>query len=275
MEKTIDTLNKFKSLIIDGKSINDIMDIYNISEYDIFDALLSNEDEFDFFMEKEIKKYYNNFYIKDDKALIISDSHIGNKYENIKYLYTAYSFAYKKNIKNVIHLGDIVEGYCHMDDVKYDADKQIINTIDFFGSINDITTYYLMGNHDYNLKKFDNIDLKNELMMIDNLKYMGISNSYFHLNSDDFIKVLHKTKTFDGNYLDIPSSVYLEGHYHRYYKKKNNILCPALIDGTDPLYRPGFLYLENIGDSYILKYYSIFSHNAYTELDNKILKKRF
>ena len=56
---------------------------------------------------KEEDIFLNN--IKDNKIIIISDTHIGSELENISYIDLVYEFATKNNIKKIIHCGDLFQ----------------------------------------------------------------------------------------------------------------------------------------------------------------------
>lgn len=62
--------------------------------------------------EKYGKKLYKCIWqenINENKILIISDTHNGSIYENIKYIDDTFDFAAKEGIKTILHGGDILE----------------------------------------------------------------------------------------------------------------------------------------------------------------------
>lgn len=101
----------------------------------------------------DIEKYYPicTTSIKDNKVLFISDTHIGSEYESNYFMYNAYNFAVKNNIKTVIHLGDLIEGNIRNRGLTYEeARNQLVNAINYVCSYG-LNTKLLLGNHDFSI----------------------------------------------------------------------------------------------------------------------------
>ena len=49
-------------------------------------------------------------FLPDDKIIIISDTHVGSKFERLRYIYEMFEFAKAHGVKTILHGGDIIEG---------------------------------------------------------------------------------------------------------------------------------------------------------------------
>lgn len=87
-------------------------------------------------------------------ALLISDTRLGSKYQQLSRLNFAYQEAWKNGIDKVIMLGDITEGLYSLKNPYYDTlfcdttDKQIDYVVDNYPYIEGMKTYFITGDQD-------------------------------------------------------------------------------------------------------------------------------
>ncbi len=84
-----------------------------------------------------------------DKVMFISDSHSGNvRIENMRLVDAPYEMALQKNIKTVVHAGDLTEACPVEHDKKFEVVLQeLLNA--YYHMPNEIITGFVLGNHDY------------------------------------------------------------------------------------------------------------------------------
>lgn len=259
----------FKNLIYDGNSVLDIVNFYNIDFETVISLLIRYDENPDPFILSKIKEFYNEFTINDERVLVISDTHIGSIYEEQYLIAKAYEYAYKNNIKNVIHAGDLVEGLSNTTNVKDDINKQFLKVNNFYNHTKDINTYLLLGNHDFNLEFYNNVDLLDKFKNLKNLIHIGTETSYMNFN-DNFIKIYHETKSQFKKVPDFYANITLEGHHHRYDFSNKKIILPPLFKA----YNSGFIELIDNGN-YVYSRHFGFNDNYSLKEKNyeKILKK--
>lgn len=152
-------------LINEGKTINEISNELELSQKQLFNYLTMIKNKgFDFYRKYyangdiiyEAKTKYGNIkqvstqilgdYTDSElKIIIISDTHIGSKYERLDLLNEVYNYCINNNINIIFHCGDLIdateESKMPLEDKieyllkKYPYDKQILNFI-------------TLGNHD-------------------------------------------------------------------------------------------------------------------------------
>lgn len=269
-----DAYIKFKEYLLEGKSIADLAYCYDLTIERVNNILVRFDEKIDPIVYKAIREHYNQFTIDDNKAVIISDTHIGSHNEFLKLFDTVFNYCAKYSINNIIHAGDLVEGYSYETNRKDEANVQIIKLKNIFEKNLNFRMYYLYGNHDYNLSLYNHIELKEELQDLKNLIYIGKGNSYIQLNDNDPINVFH-TLSSDETYIPkIETNLRLEGHHHLYNFNDNGIVgLPALscVNGTANL---GFVKLETTGDEFILDIFKGLNKNNVLEFcEQKVLKK--
>lgn len=238
--------SRFKKHIQDGWSIDDISKYYFIPAYDIIHVLLKYDDDENII--KATNEFYNSYKINDNKCLVIADTHIGiegkDGVENIGFIYNAYNYALRNNIKNVIHLGDLFEGKSNDNIKSFDINKQIELFKELYDALGDINTLLLLGNHDYNLIFYNKYPLEGELLKQNNVKLIGVQNSYVSF-CDTIIKLYHNChlKNFCWD-TKLRFLFLLTGHYHRFLFEdySNFIQAPAVKKNE---YDSGFIELIN------------------------------
>lgn len=158
-------LDKFKEYLVKKKNpyIKTIMKDLDLQEYEVYgllDLLKRQGYLFDAIEGKivKIKPVKDNDVYKIPsnldhlKLLMISDTHLGSKYDRLDILRYLYGEAEDKNVNYVLHSGDLTEGRSNRDDqiyslkeASYDGQRDYV--VDKYPKSN-IPTYVISGNHD-------------------------------------------------------------------------------------------------------------------------------
>lgn len=99
------------------------------------------------------------------KALLISDTRLGSKYQQLSRLNDAYEQAYKNGYKYAIHLGDITEGLYSLKNPYYQTlfedttEDQIDYVVEHYPYIEGMTTYFITGDQDATHTTKNGIDI--------------------------------------------------------------------------------------------------------------------
>ena len=98
---------KFTDLVKKGYSIEEILKIDGkIAEEYAIKYLTENFQDPD--VKRFLTSYYDQYRVDSDKAIIISDTHLGGIYGNYDLVYGVYDFALKNGIKYILHAGYII-----------------------------------------------------------------------------------------------------------------------------------------------------------------------
>jgi hypothetical protein len=167
--------------------------------------------------------------------MVISDSHMGSKNEQVSFLHYIYDEARKRSITNVYHCGDISEGFKKSrDDHIYSLhaisfDDQADHIIRNYPEREGITTYFITGNHDhFHIQNGGaNIGKRIEASR-DDMKYLGINTAVINLTPKCKMELFHPQDgssyalSYSGQkYLDSLSGgdkphMLFVGHHHKY-----------------------------------------------------------
>ena len=227
------------------------------------------------------------FNLKDRKVMLISDTHYGSVYDNIKYAYHAFDFAKANGIKTILHGGDILEGSVRAK-VGYGSEDQAEYFIKNYPHDKDIITKAILGNHDYMA-----ISSLNKTMDIlesrEDINILGFKKIFFDWYGKT-IGLQHEVKKYK---LCYPAGSFHEdlnfkGHSHAFnikeYEQQEHICIPALCD--DPIsintslvedenaLKPGFLIAEHC-ENYIMVTHYFFDNKKINKgkVHANILKK--
>ena len=158
-------LDKFREYLMKKKNpyIKTVMKDLDLQEYEVYgllDLLKRQGYLFDAIEGKivKIKPVKDNDVYKIPsnldhlKLLMISDTHLGSKYDRIDILRYLYGEAEDKNVNYVLHSGDLTEGRSNRDDqiyslkeASYDGQRDYV--VEKYPKSN-IPTYIISGNHD-------------------------------------------------------------------------------------------------------------------------------
>ena len=192
----------------------------------------------------KVDNYVDYDEIDDSRLLIVADTHIGSRYENMDYIREAYKYAEDHDIHTAIHCGDVIQST--VVNVKRDyisEEAQIKHVIEDYPYSDTMKTYVLLGNHDYISFKEDAKYL--ELLKIRNdFNIMGYRRIYLKWLGTR-ISIYHSVKKFLFHMPVLPTSLKLRGHSHMlsYNDKEDELNVPALCNDMiqNKEAHPGFL----------------------------------
>lgn len=259
--------NVFSDMIKKGYTIKQIAQIYDTYTYDVIYFLLRNEQN-DIDILNAIKKHYESYEINGKKFLVISDTHTGRlKYNEDKDYqkqwllneggtYNAYNYAFKNNIKTIVHAGDLLEGKSNSNTPSLEIPDQFKYINKFYNAIPNIKTYLLFGNHDFNLQYYNSVNLKKHLQDIKQLEIIGVNYSYVNFNNN-FLKISHDCSASEGyTNIQLTYSFELSGHSHIFamFDEERKIKVPTLSSvNLEPTYI-GFLEVTEEENEYVFKF---------------------
>ncbi len=203
-------LHKLIYLLSKNVSVKEICRIFNVDRRELLIKLNLLEDSYYYELQKGslllLKKLeFEDYDISCDdglvKFMIVSDTHIGLKGDRLDLLNYAYEEAAKKGVKIVFHGGDIIEGCKYPNNLRVrNPQDQIDICVDKYPFDENITTYFITGNHEENLYQSHGLDVG---LILDELRsdmvYLGFSEASIKLN-DAGIFLFHGSdlnKTFN------------------------------------------------------------------------------
>ncbi len=120
---------------------------------------------------------------------IVSDTHLGSKYQQLTFLHTAYDYFERHEIADVIHAGDLCGGADSMhkgmvhDLFLHGADETIEYSAEVYPQRVGVLTHIISGNHDHSHMKANGTNVvKNIAKERPDLHYMGMSGAYLTIN---------------------------------------------------------------------------------------------
>ncbi len=179
------------------------------------------------------------------RALVISDTHLGNSLQRIDVLNSIYEYCIKNNIHIILNCGDFVEG---IDKTSYgklidkDFITQITNALKNHPYDKNIINLLLLGNHDKSYLEKHYIDLQK--IIIDN-RHDILPLGYNQANIDvknDTIALLHPN---NNEKYQLEDKIVFRGHSHQSKQKidagGNKILiyvptCSSIFHNRDYCY---------------------------------------
>ena len=132
----------------------------------------------------------------DDKLdfIVISDTHIGSRFENFDYLKRVYDYALSHGVKYIFHAGDLIEGcysnYSRCKRKYMSISSQVNHIIEDYPYDRSIKNIILLGNHDAFPIVVDNYDIADTLSNRDDFMLTGYRSSYLRLR-DEYISLKH------------------------------------------------------------------------------------
>lgn len=217
---------------------------------------------------KYIRDNITSLVIKtSEKVMIISDTHLGSKFENSCYLEMAYQKAQDEKITTIVHTGDLLEGMPNAINPFRSYEKQLEHVIFDYPKYENISTYILLGNHDYkfNIKGYevDEIIAKER----NDLKILGFKKGYMKVD-DDLISLNHQVSKYHLNIPNYSTIASFLGHSHKVkFNKNNTIYVPTLSDDSicrvgNKEDKPGFLITTITNSDILVEAYQIKKENS-------------
>lgn len=219
---------------------------------------------------KDLFKHLCRVNIGSKKHLYISDTHTGSYYSWMGYVYKAIEFGLDKGIEVVFHGGDIIQAQINKQ-TAYSSIDQAYEFIENYPFLDDVKTYAIFGNHDYDAIKSEP-EVEEILKSREDIDILGFKKAFIKWNGS-VIGLKHEIEKY---HLIVPyNSEFLSfvGHSHYYHVKesyygKTKIYIPSASNDplpytantkellTNPsLAKPGFLISEVDGHNAVISHY--------------------
>jgi len=124
---------------------------------------------------------------------VVSDTHLGNKAQQLTHLNEFYKLCKTRKCEFVVHAGDLTDGInflsdCQKDQFLFSADDTVEYVVDNYPS--GIQTYFIAGNHDEKFVKSVGADVCSEISILrKDLHYLGNARASAVLNETNFFLV--------------------------------------------------------------------------------------
>jgi predicted phosphodiesterase len=132
------------------------------------------------------------------KIGIVSDTHLGSRFQQLTHLHTFYKMCQEEGIDTIFHCGDIIDGERVYKGHEYErflhgADAQLEYARDNYPQEPGVRTVFIGGNHDESLWKLAGMDIGKRLSaMRKDMVYKGFNGAYFSINNiKKFIYIHH------------------------------------------------------------------------------------
>jgi len=162
------------------------------------------------FGDNKVSNHNTKTIINDEeeyKILLISDTRLCSKFEQISILNNIYQVANDMGIKTVLHMGDLTEGIYfgkhriyNQTVLHHNPDTQALYVKNNYPYIKGMTTYFITGEHDLSfLKSKSREDIGADIANLrEDLVYLGQKNCMIYLQDSDG----HKPITIDMRHPD-------------------------------------------------------------------------
>ena len=250
-----DLLSKFTTYLQKSKSkyVKQIMADLDIQEYEVLGLVELAKQQgylYDVLDNKVVKfkpKKTNDVYqipsaLDEIKLLMISDTHLGSKYDRLDILRYLYDEADKRGVNYILHSGDVTDGKSnrpqHIYDLKetsYDGQRDYV--VDKYPK-GDIPTYMIAGNHDYMWVKQCGADIVKDICSRrEDLHYLGSDcedlkigklkvRLYHGKGGGSYAKSYKLQKYLDAIPQEEMPDIFQTGHIHQsFYMKQGKTHC--------------------------------------------------
>lgn len=254
-----DQKQKLKNYLTKPKLVEDISKFLEVSNIEVLgliqslklDGYLVTHNEYDntFVIDKkpfvEVQSYIHSIgETREFEFVVISCSHWASKKQQKSFTEHIYNEAEKRNIKDVYHCGDIVDGYYknrpeHIFELipgLIGADEQAEYVIDNWPRKEGITTHLILGNHDETHIKNGGFNIGKAIAKNrPDFKYLGIGHAKIELTPNCRMDIFHPLDgssyaiSYSGQkYMDSISggdkpNILFVGHHHKalYFPYRN------------------------------------------------------
>lgn len=234
-----DLTNKIIELINQDKSVNEICEITNLSNKQLFNiiSIIGNSGYlFD-------KKYYydGNIYYKQRKKvfnsldnnigitttdninslkfILISDLHFGSEYERVDLMNIIYDYAASNNINLIVIGGDLIDGTFGLEKKYENTSDQISHLLKDYPFDKNILSFAVLGDHDYSSLKDNGQDLS---LILQNYRQdiipLGYQLGKIRVKKDAFFVKHNFSNFFNDEGINKSSSlndgILIKGHSH-------------------------------------------------------------
>lgn len=261
-----DLENYIIQLYSERKSLEEIQKLSNVSINTLINLLGTNNSYF-------TRDDYTSFKTYGERILIIADTHVGSKYENLKYIDEAYNTGIDLGVSSCIHLGDIIQGK-----MGFPGEKPLSYQMDYlkngYPEITDFNTYLLLGNHDYSVFEYYP-EYKEILENVKGLYPVGYKLAYFNWN-DYLFGMEHKVAQINEPFSLSDVALYFIGHGHELkIKSETKLKAPTLSDDIMNKYNgayPAFMVAYMIGQEIYVDVYNFENNKAHLKKENYFTK---
>ena len=237
----------------------------------------------------------DNPKLNHNQILVVSDTHFGNKAQQLHLLNDVYLEAYNRGIKTVLHVGDVVDGnYTNRTEnprllFLHNFDEQANYVVEMYPEIEGMTTYYILGSHDEThyknggatIDNFINHSWRNDMICIgQDFGRFFIDKTEIDMDHPGGGKAQAVSQSLQRRVEVLEShhkpQILLVGHYHgSYYMNYRNveaIMVPALCGKTQFQQKKG---LWNDVGAYFLDIYADEKGNiVYFEAEEVLFDKK-
>ena len=219
------------------------------------------------------------------EILAVSDTHFGNKLQQVHLLNALYQEAYNRGIRTALHIGDLTDG--NYPDRKENArlqhlkgfDEQVGFAVDWYPRIDGMETHYILGSHDETHFKNGQATVEYWLSKCrPDMHFLGQDTGAITINGVKFVldhpgggssqalsyKPQKRIEILESH---TKPNVLLIGHYHKsYHFVYRNVQCievPALCFKTQFQQKQGLI--NSVGGYFIKVYADKKGHIQYFE----------
>ena len=186
---------------------------------------------------------------------VISDTHLGSKYQNLTYLKEYYKFVKDNGGQFVLHAGDLVDGEGVFRGQEYETflhgfDENVSYVVENYP--NGLPTYFISGNHDVSWFVKGGADIGESVSkQRGDLIYLGQLGAYIYLNkvkvylvhamgSPAYALSYKVQKLVEGFSSENKPNILIVGHFHSSFQALvRNVYCmhPSSFQGQSPFLR--------------------------------------
>lgn len=186
-------------------------------------------------------------------VLVISDTHFGHKQSEIRFTQSVINYAYKQGIRQVLHVGDLVDGHYmsirpqsvqELSHIGFEKQLELAN--ESLPKLDGLTYHMISGNHDHTYERnaFAN-PVKSLARERNDVNYLGYNFGKVWINNKIDIALVHPTDGIGQSYglklhqyfnragADKQARIILMGHYHKHthlhYNGQDGFIVPALV----------------------------------------------
>lgn len=150
-----------------------------------------------YFTVKETVKQDQHYYFPKStdefKIGIVSDTHLGSKYQQLTHLNRFYELCADQGITDIFHAGDLSEGNGKQyrgqmyEMFLIGTSNKIKYISDHYPKVKGITTHFIGGNHDYCFFKTDGFDVLDIIASKrEDMNYLGMFGAYLNYRNTQF-----------------------------------------------------------------------------------------
>ncbi len=264
----------YKSYYFDNKSVDELCSLIHASKNTIICVLneyykKNCKRELQFVKEVCKREELPSFKTEAKSILIIADTHIGSRLDNLKYIDQAYETGVKLGVEACLHLGDIIQAEINHSDKSIEYQLNILR--DVYPEPSEFITHVLLGNHDYRVFEI-NPDAKKILESKKQMNILGYKRAYFDWCNYMFA-MEHKVKQLNDELPFDDVALNFTGHGHELKLKsdarlKTPTLSDDIINQRNGAY-PAFIIANMEEDKTVIDVYNFKDNKA------KIRKKNY